>query len=348
MKKTNTPSFADDYPQLRFHPTLKEWVVIAPRRSLRHHASQLGARPARVRAPKKTCPFENPQAAGNADPYFWFPSGAPLAQWTLQAMPNKYSALSLSQSFSRRSVPPFSVVAGRGFHDLVITRDHDANFSDLPVPRAADVIKAFVKRYRDMARVRDIAYVSIFQNWGPTAGASVYHPHYQMIALPVVPTDVARSLAASKTYRAARGQCIHCAYIADAKKSGRRVIYEDARLIAFAPFASMRPFEIALFPKKHSAYFEDMNDAQCVAVAAALQAVLKKLKRALHDPDYNFFIHTAPIANKRAHGHYHWHIEIVPHTHIDAGFELGTGIEINSVPPEDAARLVRGDSRRGL
>ena len=342
MKKTYYREEEAHYPQLRFHPTLGEWVVISPKRSLRHHADQLRAKPPRIRAPKNTCPFESPQAAGNAAPRFWFPSVRPLAQWTLQVFENKYPALSSIEPQSRRQMPPFTIVAGHGFHDLVVTRDHHKNFPRLSLDRAADVVRAWVRRYREMARVPGTAYVSIFHNWGPTAGGTVYHPHYQIITLPVVPTDVARSLAASKTYRAKHRSCVHCAYIAQAKKSRRRIIYEDAHAIAFAPFASRHPFEIVLFPKKHEAYFEDMNDAQCRLAARALGATLKRLERSLHDPDYNFFIHTAPVARKRSHAHYHWHIEIVPHTHVDAGFELGTGVEINSVPPEDAAHLIRG------
>ncbi len=341
-KKANQQSAKVEYPQLRFHPTLGEWIVVSPKRSLRHHADQFRAALPRVRAPKNTCPFEDPQKAGNAAPHFWFPSALPLARWTLQVFENKYPALSLTQPLYRRQVPPFTVVAGRGFHDLVVTRDHDKNFSHLSLARATDVVRACVRRYREIAQAPGIAYISIFHNWGPTAGGTVYHPHYQIIALPIVPTDVARSLAASKAYHTAHRSCIHCVYIAEAKKSGQRVVYEDAHVIAFTPFASRYPFEINLFPKKHGAYFEDMDEAQCEQVARALRAVLKRMERSLHDPDYNFFIHTAPVDGKRAHAHYHWHIEIVPHTHVDAGFELGTGVEINSVPPEDAARLIRG------
>ncbi len=342
MKKTDYREEEARYPQLRLHPTLGEWVVISPKRSLRHHVDQLRAKPSRTRAPKKTCPFESPQAAGNAAPHFWFPAALPLARWTLQVFENKYPALSPTQPRSRQHLPPFTIVAGSGAHDLVVTRDHDKNFPRLSLDRATEVMCAWVRRYRELARAQGTAYISIFHNWGPTAGGTVYHPHYQMIALPVVPTDIVRSLAASKTYHTKHRSCVHCAYIAQAKKSGRRIIYEDAYAIAFAPFASRHPFEIALFPKKHGAYFEDMDNARCRRMARALGAVLKRLEHSLNDPDYNFFIHTAPIANRRLHAHYHWHIEIVPHTHVDAGFELGTGVEINSVPPEDAAHLIRG------
>ncbi|MFA6495178.1 MAG: DUF4931 domain-containing protein [Candidatus Paceibacterota bacterium] len=341
MKKINHIVHKVDYPELRFCPTAGEWVVISPKRSLRHHADQFRTTFPRARTPKKKCPFENPQAAGNAAPHFWFPSNVPLARWTLQVLENKYPALVSKGASSHRQKPPFTIVAGRGFHDLVITRDHDKNFPRLTSLRASDVLRACARRYREMARVPGVAYISIFHNRGPQAGGTIYHPHYQIISLPVVPTDVARSLTASAAYYRSHRRCIHCAYIADAQKSRDRIIYEDAHMIAFAPFASMRPFEIALFPKKHGAFFEDAGDAQYAQTAHALRVVLKRMEHVLHDPDYNFFLHTAPVVDKNSARHYHWHLEIVPHTHVDAGFELGTGVEINSVPPEDAARLLR-------
>lgn len=342
-RKKKDLSVDSRYPELRFHPTLREWVVISPRRSLRHRASgSYIKKSSRVFSPKSKCPFEFPQRAGNKDPYFWFPADKPVAAWTLQVFENKYPALDASRSLRVRQTPPFVTVSGSGVHDIVVTRDHDKNFSQLSLRRAADVLRAYGVRYRQIAQRSDIAYISMFQNWGPSAGGTVHHPHYQMIGLPVVPTDVERSIDISRRWYRAHRTCIHCQYISDARREKRRIVYEDRDYIAFTPFASMRPFAVDFFPKKHSAFFENMADGECVLAASALQKVLKKIKRFLRDPDYNFFIHTAPIVGRSSASHYHWHIEIVPHAHIDAGFELGTGIEINPVAPEDAARILRG------
>ena len=125
------------------------------------------------------------------------------------------------------------------------------------------------------------------------------------------------------------------------KKEKKRIVYENAGAIAFTPFVSKNAFEIRIFSKKHSPYFENALDADIDDAAEALRAVLKKIKKNLNDPDYNFFIHTAPIQEKERYKIYHWHIEVVPKTNINAGFELGTGVEINEVDPDQAASLLR-------
>jgi UDPglucose--hexose-1-phosphate uridylyltransferase len=124
-------------------------------------------------------------------------------------------------------------------------------------------------------------------------------------------------------------------------KPKNRIIFENEGAVAVTPFFSREPFEIRIFPKRHLPYFEDTSDADMAFVVEALHFSLKKLAKNLNDPDYNFFIHTAPVKNKVSHQHYHWHIEIVPKTTIRAGFELGTGVEINIIDPDDAAKILK-------
>jgi len=125
------------------------------------------------------------------------------------------------------------------------------------------------------------------------------------------------------------------------KRDQKRIIFENKFAIAFAPYVSRSPFEVRVFPKKHSSYLEDSSESEISAMVEALQQVLKFAKAKLNDPDYNFFIHTAPVLEKAKHGHYHWHIEIRPHISISAGFELSTGIDINVVDPDEAAKLLK-------
>ena len=124
-------------------------------------------------------------------------------------------------------------------------------------------------------------------------------------------------------------------------KNKKRIIYQNKGAIAFAPFVSKEPFEARIFPKKHMPYFENTLDHDLADMANALQRVLRKIRKNLKDPDYNFFIHTAPLINKKKYKPYHWHIEIRPKISIRAGFELGTGVDINAVDPDDAAKLLR-------
>ncbi len=125
------------------------------------------------------------------------------------------------------------------------------------------------------------------------------------------------------------------------KKCGSRVIYENKGAIAFTPFVSREPFELRVFPKKHLPFFEDTSEEDLKWMVEALQNVLIRIEKRLGDPDYNFFIHTAPLRDKKSHSHYHWHIEIVPKISVSAGFELGTGIEITVVDPDVAAKILK-------
>ncbi len=163
-----------------------------------------------------------------------------------------------------------------------------------------------------------------------------------MIAVPVVPPDVKHSLVGSRDYFSEHKECVHCVQIVTEIKEKKRIIFENDCAIAFAPFVSRSEFEVRIFPKTHLPFFEDTPSSVMDCIVEALQSVLKLLEKSLKDPDYNFFIHTAPIKDKSKYKHYHWHIEVQPKINIPAGFELGTGIEINVVDPDEAARIIKG------
>jgi UDPglucose--hexose-1-phosphate uridylyltransferase len=127
------------------------------------------------------------------------------------------------------------------------------------------------------------------------------------------------------------------------KKEKKRIIYENKEAIVFTPFISREPFELRVFPKKHFSYFEDTPEKTLRGIIEVLQKSLLILENKLHDPDYNFFIHTAPVKNKEKYPFYHWHIEIQPKISISAGFELCTGIEITIVDPDDAAKILKSN-----
>lgn len=335
----------NDGPQLRYKITSDEWVLVSPKRSKRLTRSDFKeSKKKRAPSPVTSCPFENPQASGNNAPHFWYPSREPQEKWTLQVFENKYPALTHAKKghihLSRLS-GLYRSIDGVGYHDLLVTREHHKNFPDLSLSHATDILRAFVQRYREMASDPCVRYVSIFQNWGESVGGSVYHPHYQIIGMPVVPSDVERSLRVSERYYRKHKRCLHCKVLSSERKEKKRVIYENKDVIAFVPFAAKEPFEVTIAPKRHSAYFEDSSDALLQSCAQALGWVLLKIRKNLHDSDYNFFLHTAPAYRKKSFSHYHWHFEIVPRSNISAGFELGTGVEINPVLPEEAARVFK-------
>jgi len=317
-----------------------DWVVIAPAR-MKRPEEIIKKIEKRKKVSLKNCPFEAPQASTHGEPLLIYTDPKTM-NWTLQIVPNKFPALihqDICPTLVRRG--PYSVYGGVGHHELVITRDHDKNFLHLSTLAANQVFQAFRDRYLMLFNDKCLSYISIFHNWGPKAGASIYHPHYQMIAISVTPPDVEHSLRGSKRWFKEHKTCVHCKMMEWEKKEKTRVIYENKGAIAFTPFVSREPFEIRVFPKKHLPYFENTLDEEMEFVVEALQKSLQMLQRSLKDPDYNFFIHTAPLREKKEYEHYHWHIEVLPKLDISAGFELGTGIEINSVDPDFAANILR-------
>lgn len=320
--------------ELRQDPISGDWIVIAARRNGRPH--EIAPVRKRIPASLRTCPFERP----DGEPILQFTNNK---DWTVRVVENKFPAFThpgVCSALFTKGI--YTVTGGVGHHDVIVTRDHYADFPELSPRTASEVFQAMRDRYLMLAHDKCLAYVSMFHNWGATAGASVYHPHYQLIAIPVVPPDVMHSLEGSRRYFLREKKCVHCAMIAWEKKEKTRVIYENRDAIVVAPFVSRQSFEFRVFPKRHSPYFEEAVDGEIDHIVEALRVSLHMMRRALHDPDYNFFIHTAPFTQKKKHAHYHWHIEVLPKVNIAAGFELGTGIEINPVDPDEAAKILRG------
>lgn len=325
------------YSELRKDLVSGDWIVIATGRRARPR--DIGEKKKkRTPAPKAGCPFES-LGGGSGEPILYYGT---KQNWRVQVIKNKYPAFVhynnlCAEKFARG---PYTLMQGVGHHDLVITKSHEKNFPELAARDARLVFCAFRDRYRMMAEDRCIAYTLIFQNWGPSAGASVFHPHYQMISLPIIPPDVEHSLKGSNKYFERNRKCVHCVMVDWEKRQKKRIVHENRHVIAFAPFVSRVPFEIRIFPKKHFPHFVETPQAVLFGAADMLQKILRSFKNRLQDPDYNFFIHTTPMKHKKK-DNYHWHIEILPKITTRAGFEFGTGIEINTVDPDEAASILR-------
>ena len=326
--------------QLRQDLVSGDWIVIAPGRAKRPYEIIKKAEKRKIPS-RRSCPFENPQKSGHGYPVLSYGSDG---DWELQVIENKYPAFVHQKICSDlMKSGPYFITEANGHQDLVITKDHQKTLAEVSLREAQQVFESFRDRYLMFINDPCLAYVSIFHNWGPKAGASVYHPHYQIAAIPVVPPDIQHSLNGSAKYFKENKKCVHCVMMDLELRHRKRVIYQNEGAVVFAPFVSKEPFEFRVFPKKHLPYFENTLDTDLDYVVEALQKSLKKMKKNLKDPDYNFFIHTAPIKDKdkEKHLHYHWHVEVLPKVTIRAGFELGTGVTINVVDPDEAAALLR-------
>ncbi len=267
-----------------------------------------------------------------------------LADWTTVVVPNKFPALKQGICGPIINVGPFTVADGSGFHELVITRDHEKSFAQFSDAETAEVIQAYRDRYAVIAKDNCGEYISIFHNHGRLAGASVYHNHSQILSMPMVPTSIVRHMDGAREYFKKTGRRIHEVLLAWEMAEDKRVVYQNEHFIVLCPYVSRSAYEIKIFPKRPSANFGDISDIEMPFLANALTAVLKKLFTAFNDIDYAFFIHTAPPKKEglpSIYDFYQWHVEIMPRTGIDAGLELETNVLVNTVDPDEAATALR-------
>ena len=286
------------------------------------------------------CPFEDLKKSGNEP--VWFYSNE--ADWRIAVIKNKFPAVKPGICKPVSTFGPFDIQEAVGFHDLFVYKDHDKYFANFSQEEIIEVIRSYKKRYREILESEGcVRYILIFHNSGRDAGASLYHPHSQIISMPILPPDVSRSINGSYNFYKEHKERVYDVLMKWEKEHANRTIYENDLFIAFCPFVSKTPYEVRIFPRDSHAHFEKMPDEFDKYLADVLLTVLKKIKIALGDSSYNFFIHTAPAETdlEGVHEFYSWHIEILPKVKIAAGIEMGTGVDINVVDPDEAAKLLR-------
>ena len=202
------------------------------------------------------------------------------------------------------------------------------------------VIKAYRTRFIDLSSNPDHQLIIIFKNHGSRAGTSLEHPHSQIVATPFVPGYIRNKMLESQRYYDDLGKCVYCDMISFEQKVKKRIIYKNNDFIVYAPFASVVPYNVIIFPIKHQACFAEIREEDLKSLAEAFHSTLGKLYYLLKDPDYNFVIDSAPI-DQAGNRHYHWHIEILPKLSTRAGFEIGSGMNINSILPKTCAKQLR-------
>lgn len=326
--------------ELRQDPVFGDWILLAPLRGVRH---KFKGREKFLLA-KNKCPFDNLVKFGNFPPVLVY-NDKDKNDWFLQVIPNKYPAVSHESCSLKFQRGLYKFRAGAGFHELVILRDHNRYLGQYNSSEINKILKAYRDRYLSLSEEKCVEYISIFHNHGKEAGSTVPHLHSQILALPIIPPDVSHSLNGSKRFFHEHKKCIHCEMLKQEAKEKERIIYENQDAIVFAPFASQVNFEARIFPKNHSAYFEKSNDRELASFAGAMQFVFSSIYNNLKDPAFNFFIHTAPTNKKSDYSHYHWHMEILPKFETTGSVELGMGLNIISMAPEEAAKILKKDER---
>lgn len=327
-------------PELRKDPVTGRWVIISTDRARR--PSDFA--PERVPTPAaRFCPF-CPGHEDKTPPEVLAYSTEALrgeSRWSLRVVPNKFPALRVEGDLERHGEGLYDRMNGIGAHEVVIESPrHEETLSSMDERQVAELIWAFRDRMHDLKRDRRLRYIMLFKNHGEGAGASLEHPHSQIIALPVVPRRVQEELDGARKYFEFKERCVFCDIVRQESREDERVVIRSDEYLTICPFAARFPFETWIVPSRHDSHFESIQESEVYGLAWTLKSTLARMDRVLERPAYNLIIHTAPL-QEPAVEHYHWHIEIIPKLTRVAGFEWGSGFYINPTPPEESARFLR-------
>jgi UDPglucose--hexose-1-phosphate uridylyltransferase len=327
-------------PELRQNFFTKEWVIIATERAKRPEELSTHRSPRKIPPFVESCPF-CPGNEGKTPPEILRVPGDAGASWQVRVIPNKFAALQRDLQPTRTIQRSRRSLVGFGVHDVIIdTPDHAQPMARMSDACVANVLRAYKARYDALSLDSRIAQVTIFKNHGADAGTSLEHPHSQLIASPVISHQVRERLEEALRHYDEYGECMFCQMIAEELAEQTRLVLASDHFVALEPFASPTPFATYIFPRRHMAGFADAGASEITDLARVLRTVLAKLYHGLQDPDFNYTIRSAPTEATGVK-YFHWYVSIIPRLTRVAGFELGSGMFINTVLPEAAAQFLR-------
>ncbi len=322
---------------LRQDPTTGGWVILAPERSGRPAGMRKHARPD-LPFFEPSCPF----CPGNEHL-----TPAEIArvpndnEWKHRVVPNRFPALSAEGHGEVNGDAHAREMGSLGAHEVVIESPvHDERLDEMDVERVASLLQLWRDRSRSLSAEPWVRAVMIFKNFGDRAGTSLDHPHSQIMATAVCPPALRHRSDVATTYLDEHGRSVYTDVLDDAIRAGERLVAVRDSFAAVTPFASHAPFETWILPREQQASFADLRDDQVPELAAMLKSVLSGLRRGARDPDYNLVVQSAPSGEENSQA-YLWHLVVLPRIATMAGFELGSGMSINCVAPEEAAKEMR-------
>lgn len=327
--------------ELRRDPTTLEWVIIADERAMRpHDLVRKEADPPSADFDER-CPFCPGHEQMTPPELLTEVLPGSERPWDVRVVPNRYPALRPDAPFEEGDDDFFSRFGGTGAHEVVIDSPfHNREMARLDDRQVEGVLRVYRQRYNALKRDPHVKLIIVFKNKGSVAGTSLPHPHSQIVATPVEPPLARRRYNVARTYYAGCGRCLYCDILEKERSAGRRVVMETDRFLAFHPFASRWPFETWIMPKKHRSSFGDASSEELAELAPLLGSVLRGLQDKLGDPDYNLVVHSAPTKDS-VKPYFQWHVQIVPRLTTAAGFEIGSGMYINTAVPEETAAFIR-------
>ncbi len=330
-------------PELRQNIITSEWVVIAPERAKRPQDFVI---PKGIKiSHKETCPFcpeselykQNKRVRQHFGDHIY-------------VMENKFPAfIKDNEDENLRSFYPedgfYRAKTSIGDHEIIVIKDHDLNLSTFTKTIATELFEAMRMRYLWFKEKENVVSIIPIYNHGAESGASIDHPHAQIFATGIISNSIGREINGADRYYGINGKCVFCDMIEHELAQKTRVVYENEHFIAINFFASRFPFETWILPKKHESQFEDTSKASMMDLADALVEVEAMLNKNLDNPALNFYIHTLPVIHDGS-ASFHWHLEIVPRVSTLGGYEMGSGVIINVMAPEDATQFLKGKKEK--
>lgn len=295
-----------------------KYVLIAPRRSKRpNQFGQQGEECPLIR------PEDSPLAPQNINREKPLDLIGTKRNWRVYVVPNKFPAVSLDNE------------RAYGAHELVIeTPDPNMHLEDLSLKHVSEVLEMYARRTAILSKNPRIKYILIFKNAGGRAGASLCHAHSQIFATEFVPPQISDKSVRTQAHRAQYGDCIYCDVVKKESK-GRRFIWQDKNVVAFCPYASMHNYEVWILPKRHRDNITQLSEAERKSWAKIMKEVLYAINHKLYLP-YNYYFHQVVDDIDQ-----HLYMKLIPRGSSWAGVEIGSGLIINPIPPEDAAKFYR-------
>jgi UDPglucose--hexose-1-phosphate uridylyltransferase len=333
--------------EFRQNPITKNWVLIAPTRGKRPDQYKTYSVMHGIPEVAKTCVFCPGNEHLNPEILLIGPDGKPSKDkdWEIRIIPNKFSALEHTTVYRNKDF--YVSHSGDGDHEVIITRKHNEPVALQSIAIVELTIRTFIERIRTLSAKPELAYVQIFHNHGRDAGASIVHPHYQLLATPIVPPHIHDEILGCYHYYQNNKSCIYCDIIKEEISVRDRIVHESEHFVVISAYASRSPFETWILPKRHGARFEDMTEEEIRHLSFVLKVTLGQLYTKLSDPPLNFYIHNMPSKHSVHTAHeehaFHWHLTIFPRITIWAGFEYATGIPVNPIAPEVSTKFLKGE-----
>ncbi len=335
--------------ELRKDPFSDGWIIVSPDRNMKPSDFKVESVNTQQNAFEAQCPFcpGNEKETSVEIRAFGRNDSENLSEWGIRVVANRFPALKIENKLTFDNLNKVhNRIGGMGAHEVIIeSSEHNLEFHTFSNQKRAEILEVFRERIEDLHKDYRFAYVQLFRNFGKEAGASLIHPHSQIIAVPTIPKRSMEEIKASKNFWKTYSECIFCSKINNTDNFKERIILENEDFVSFVPYAARFAFETWVMPKKHSAKFENCSPEELKSLSDIMGKTQTAIANCLKNPPYNLVLHTSPNMNNKflenIQDYFHWHFEIIPRITSIAGFEWGTGFYINPISPEKSAEMLR-------